>query len=116
MPKSIRCQRLSTEDVEIAIICPDFEIGIRRPVPLIEHVFDQVFVAVETESGPAVRHLCAPNSNPPLISCQQLTPRTAEPPRCPRVKKMTARTTVYQTRILDLIANELSRDLKSIPN
>src|SRR5215469_9044951 len=42
MPKSIRCQRLSTEDIEIAIICPDFEIGIRPPVPLIEHVFDQV--------------------------------------------------------------------------
>ena len=50
MPKSIRCQRLSTEDVEIAIICPDCDIGIRRPVSLIEHVFDQVFVAVETES------------------------------------------------------------------
>jgi hypothetical protein len=36
--------------VEIAIICPDFEIGIRRRVPLIERVLDQVFVTVEAEA------------------------------------------------------------------
>lgn len=38
------------EDVQVAVICPDFVPGVFRAVPLIEHFLDYVFVFIDSEA------------------------------------------------------------------
>ena len=37
------------EDVQVAVICPDFVPGVFRAVPLIEYFLDYVFVSIDSE-------------------------------------------------------------------
>src|SRR5208283_1427662 len=56
MPWSVGRRSLSAQNVEIAVICADFEISIGRSVPLVQHFLDHVLVPVQPKANrPFVR-------------------------------------------------------------
>jgi len=56
MPRSVGRRGFSAQDIEIAVIGTDFEIGIGRSVSLVKHLLDHVLAILKPKSNrPFVR-------------------------------------------------------------
>lgn len=53
MPRALGSGLVLAEDVQIAVTGSDFEVGVVRAMPAVEHFFDHVIAAIELKADGA---------------------------------------------------------------